>query len=210
MKDLELVWLVLGPVQTNVYIVYNKKSKECFIIDPADRADRIIAKIDELELLPKAILLTHGHFDHIGAVDGLREKYNIPSYITKNDSPMASDVEANAGLSLMGRSISCSCDELLADKDMLKLAGVEIRVIETPGHTRGSCCYYLPSEGVLFSGDTLFAGSYGRCDLEGGSEASIFRSIREKLFTLPDDTLVYPGHMDSTTIGYEKLHNILA
>ncbi len=210
MKKLEIVWLVLGPVQTNVYIAYNKESKECFIVDPADRADKIIAKIDELGLLPKAILLTHGHFDHIGAVDELREKYNIPSYITKEDSCMASDANANAGLSLMGRSVRCICDELLADKDRLELAGVKIKVIGTPGHTRGSCCFYLPSEGVLFSGDTLFAGSYGRCDLEGGSESSIFRSIREKLFTLPDDTLVYPGHMDSTTIGYEKQYNILA
>lgn len=210
MKKLDIVWLVLGPVQTNVYIVYNKGSKEAFIIDPADRADKISAKLEELGLLPRAILLTHGHFDHIAAVDELRAKYNILSYITKEDSLMAADSQANAGLSLMGRSISCSCDRLLADSDKLTLAGAEITVIKTPGHTSGSCCFYIPSEEVLFSGDTLFAGSYGRCDLPGGSEASILRSIRERLFTLQDNTEVYPGHMDSTTIGYEKKYNILA
>lgn len=210
MKDLGVYYLVLGMVGTNTFLPYNKETKECLIIDPADEGDRIIAVIEEKKLLPKAVLLTHGHFDHIMAVNDLVAKYHLPVYISKKDEEMLSDPRKNGGSGLMGITATTKADHFLQDGEQLHFLNQDITFIETPGHTRGSGCYYFPAEKMLFSGDTMFRGDCGRTDLYGGDNPAIVRSIYKKLLTLPEDVEVFPGHMDMTTIGYERKHNVVA
>lgn len=203
---MELKNLVLGPVSTNCYFLINKVTKETIIIDPADRADRIIEKLSGEQLMPVAILLTHGHFDHIMAVEEVRSTYSIPYYIHETDAELMEDPGLN-GSFLLNRDIAAKRDRVLKDKEVLTLAGFSIEVIHTPGHTAGSVCYYIPDEKALFSGDTLFCNSVGRTDLPTGSDTVILASIEERLLPLPEDTRVYPGHGMMTTIGHEKENN---
>ena len=165
--------LVLGPVMTNVYFLENPETKELLLIDPADAAERIFRKISDMEGKPVAVLLTHGHFDHILA-------------------------------------LSAKADRLLKDGDVLQLAGMEIHVLHTPGHTRGSCCYYIPDQKMAFTGDTLFCESYGRTDFPTSSSAAIQSSVRRLLKELPADTDVFPGHDSFTRIEEERKYNPLA
>lgn len=209
MSNLQIMHAVLGPVQTNCYIVSSEGNTNVFLVDPGDEAERLIQFLDNEKLSVEAILLTHGHFDHIGAVDDLKKRYpEAVVYIGKNDADMLSDAGLNASFSLMGCGMSARFDKVLRDQEKLSLLGVEITVIETPGHTAGGVCYYIPEEKLLFSGDTLFAGSVGRSDLPTGSEAALIRSCKEKLLVLPDDTNVLPGHGSATTIAYEKEYNM--
>ena len=155
---------------------------------------------------PVWILLTHGHFDHIMAADEVRKKYNIPIYASEKEETTLLNPKVN--LSVFGHgSCTLDADVYLKDLQVVELAGFSVQMIETPGHTVGSCCYYLKEEGVLFSGDTVFQGSVGRTDFPEGSTAAIVRSLHRLLDTLPDETEVYPGHDASTTIGYEKRYN---
>ncbi|MDO4338164.1 MAG: MBL fold metallo-hydrolase [Eubacteriales bacterium] len=202
MGKLELQRCVLGTVFTNCYLVKNKETGELLIIDPADAPDKIFRKVSEMNGTPVGILLTHGHFDHILAVDAVKEKYGLKVYACEQEQEMLRDPSLN-----ISRNCSIKPDVLLKDLDVFEAAGFSIQMLHTPGHTPGSCCYYLKDEGVLFSGDTLFLCSVGRTDLPGGSTAEIVRSLHRLLESLPDDTEVYPGHDDSTTIGYEKRYN---
>ena len=154
-------------------------------------------------------MLTHGHFDHIGAVEALRNAYQVPVWAAEAERELLSDVEANLSGSWTGRPIRVKADHWLQDLDCFMLAGMRIQMILTPGHTAGSCCYYLAEEHVLLSGDTLFAGSCGRTDLPTGSMNAIVRSIRERLFALPPETEVYPGHGETTSIGWEQRSNAM-
>ena len=154
----------------------------------------------------KAILLTHGHFDHIYAVNDLKKRLDVPVYAYADEAVLMGDSWMNRSKA-WAEAMTVKPDILLHDGDELDLAGFHIRVIHTPGHTAGSCCYYFEEEKILIAGDTLFYESYGRTDLDTGSEAAIMRSLREQLFLLPDDVEVYPGHGDSTTIGHEKKYN---
>ncbi len=206
MSQLKISRLVLGPVRTNCYLVYNGISKEAVIIDPADRGDRIIQTIEGLSLLPRAILLTHGHFDHIMAAEQLRDRYHIKIYVHEEELELTADPALNAAMDF-GMSGSVTADEGLEDGQVLQLAGFRIKVLHTPGHTKGGVCYYFSEDGVLFSGDTLFAQSVGRTDLPTGSYSQLIRSIKEKLLVLPEETRVFPGHDEETTIGYELTHN---
>lgn len=201
---------MLGIVGTNVYLLRNTKTSEAVIVDPADEADRIIRLCEEQNALPAAILLTHGHFDHMGAASALAESLKLPIYAYSGENVLMRDPSANGSASLAGFEASCTADREVTEGQMLKLAGFRIKVIHTPGHTAGSCCYYLPDEGVLLSGDTLFRASYGRTDLATGSTPAIVRSVRRLLKELPDATLVLPGHMGRTTIEYEKKYNPLS
>ena len=153
-----------------------------------------------------AILLTHGHFDHIMGIDSILENWNIPVYVEEEDLPIMTDPELNLSSSYTN-GYSFDGAKPLKDGQKLELAGETIEVIHTPGHTMGGCCYYLPVEHAVFSGDTLFQRSVGRTDFPNSSQDAIVRSVRERLFALPDDTIVYPGHMGETKIEYEKFHN---
>ena len=184
-KKMKLVELHLGPIRTNCYLVIQKEKKEALIIDPGDGAATVAAKLTEEGVTPKAILLTHGHRDHIGAVPELRKHYGIPVYVGAEDQEMLGD----------------------ADKDQLELAGFSIQVFHTPGHTPGGCCFYFPEEQVLFSGDTLFCGSVGRTDFPGGSSSALVTSVRRLLKELPAETEVYPGHENDTSIEQERCWN---
>ena len=206
MKKLELQNCIVGSVYTNCYFLKNKETGELLIVDPGDAADMIGRKVSEMQGKPVGILLTHGHFDHIMAADEVRKKYNIPIYASEKEETTLLNPKVN--LSVFGHgSCTLDADVYLKDLQVVELAGFSVQMIETPGHTVGSCCYYLKEEGVLFSGDTVFQGSVGRTDFPEGSTAAIVRSLHRLLDTLPDETEVYPGHDASTTIGYEKRYN---
>lgn len=198
--------LVLGPVSTNCYFIINEETKETIIVDPADKPERINAKISGEQLMPVAILLTHGHFDHIMAVEELSRTYTIPYYIHEQEAELLESPDLN-GAFMLRSNISVKRDKVFQDKEVLNLGGMNFEIIHTPGHTAGSACFYLSEEGVLFSGDTLFFESVGRTDLPTGNNVIILKSLREKLFELPEETKVYPGHGMTTTIGHEKNNN---
>lgn len=194
--------MVLGMIMTNCYIAYDDVVKETFIVDPADSADEIQLKITELGVKPVAILLTHGHFDHIGAVDELRDKYKIKVYVYEDEKDVMTS-DANLA-SMIGKRMSVEADEYLRDLQTIIIGGEKIQVIHTPGHTKGSCCFYLPDEKVLFSGDTMFCQSFGRTDFPTGSMSQLISSIKNRLLKLDDDVKVYPGHNEETKIGFER------
>lgn len=199
--------LVVGSVSTNCYIVSNEETKEAFIIDPGEEASRIERKLLDEKLDLKAILLTHGHFDHIMAVNDLLEKYKADVYIGENELELLGDTYKNCSGSMMNRPYTAKADKALRDDDVLELAGMTIKVLFTPGHTSGGVCYYLEKEEVLFSGDTVFCQSVGRSDLPTGSGRVLQESIQNKILPLPENTRIFPGHGDSTTVAYEKKYN---
>ena len=204
--NLAIRMMVLGPVQTNCYFLINEDTKEVLIVDPADRAQKIIEWINSEGLKPVAILLTHGHFDHIMGVQGVKKEYDILIYTSKDEVEVLAEPQINVS-TMMGAYLSMKADELFSDGDVLELAGMKLKVISTPGHTIGSVCFYMEEEKVLISGDTLFEASVGRSDFPTGSSRQLIESIKTRLFVLPDDTDVFPGHGGTTTIAYEKAHN---
>ena len=207
MSDFRIQTYVLGGVSTNCYLVFHDSTKEAVVVDPADNGAYVLNKCRELGVSPKAVLLTHGHFDHILAVEEICRAFSCQVYAGREEDRLLQDSSMNLS-TIMGteRTIVCA-DVLVKEKDELSLAGLKWNVLETPGHTAGSVCYYIPSEQILFSGDTLFAGSLGRTDLPTGDQKEIVSSIREKLLPLPEETKVFPGHGEGTTIGRERRYN---
>lgn len=201
--------MVLGMVGTNVYIVSNTETKQTLLVDPADHAGAILDKCKKDGLTIEAVLLTHGHFDHILAAEEIRRAVGAPIYAHEKETRLLGDARLNSSAKWMA-PFTLTADKVVKEGDSLSLAGLEITVLHTPGHTAGSCCYYLEKEGILISGDTLFRGSYGRTDLPTGNEAEIFASVHRLLSELPEEVKVFPGHMGATTIGFERKHNILA
>lgn len=198
--------LVLGPMAANCWLIINEETKELLIVDPAGEAGKIVQKITDLGVKPCAILLTHGHFDHIGALKELQSKYGLQAYVMKEEEEVLSSAQINLS-GMFGAPFTGEAQHLLEDGQELELAGFALQALHTPGHTVGGTCYYFPQEKALFSGDTLFCETVGRSDLPGGSQSVLVRSIREKLLVLPEDTKVYPGHSEETTIGWEKRYN---
>lgn len=198
---------VLGMCATNTYYVYDDETKRGLIVDPADSPDTIIAKADSLPMIPEAILITHGHFDHVLAMNKVREHYGIKVYAGLTEKQVLHDMAMNL-TSSFGMGQVFDADIYLKDGEEFETAGYHIKAIEVPGHTIGGMCYYFDKQGVLFSGDTLFCESVGRSDFPGGSASALCRGIKDKLFILPEHTKVYPGHMDETTIGNEIKYNL--
>ena len=203
---MEMKHYCVGQVATNCYFAINEETKEMLVIDPGDSAQMLAEKIKKEGLKPKAVLLTHGHFDHAMAAEELAELFGIPVYAHEAEKDTLEDSGKNVSI-MIGRRDSYHADVYVRDGEVLQLAGMELKVLYTPGHTAGGCCYYLEKEKVLFSGDTLFCQSVGRTDFPGGSMSKLVRSIKEKLMALPDEVRVYPGHMGLTTIGTERARN---
>ena len=210
MAKMSIKTAVLGSVSTNVYFLINEETKEVLLIDPADEAKLIIRYLDGEGLKPVAVLLTHGHFDHILAAAPLREHYHIPVCCHEAEKTMLEDPVMNRSGVFERRPFTLTADKTVKEGDELTLAGFSFRVLHTPGHSAGSCCYYFPEEGILISGDTLFYGSYGRTDLPGGSDEEMEASVHRLLEELPPKTAVFPGHGPRTQIGFEKQYNPLA
>lgn len=197
---------VLGPMATNCYLIENEDTKEVVIVDPAVCPDYMRAYVKRTGYEPKAILLTHGHFDHVMGIDGWVEEFQIPVYLHEEEKEVLERPEWNLSVAF-GSRYSYTNGKGVRDGEVLHLAGYDFKVLHTPGHTKGGCCYYVESEDVLFSGDTLFCSSVGRSDFPTGSMATLVTSIKDKLFCLPDDVMVYPGHDESTCIADEKRCN---
>jgi glyoxylase-like metal-dependent hydrolase (beta-lactamase superfamily II) len=198
---------VLGPVGTNCYIVSNEETKECFLVDMAACPPELVSHIKNSGLTVKAVLLTHGHFDHIMGLDRFLEEFPAPVYACAAEKELLESPQLNSSSGMLGQPYTFHGAQYVKDGDLLDIAGMKIQVIQTPGHTIGGCCYYIADEQTLFSGDTLFRASIGRTDLPTGSMGALVRSVKEKILVLPDETRVYPGHMEETTVGYEKKYN---
>lgn len=207
--SLKCTFKVVGMVQTNCYFLCNSDN-DCILVDPGDDANSIINYVESKGLQPKAILLTHGHFDHIMAVDEVKEKYQIPVYAAEAEKETLMDTAKNLSAGMGGTKLQLEADYWLKDGEELELLGEPMRCLLTPGHTKGGMCFYFPKSLILFSGDTLFQQSVGRTDFPGGSMSELLRSIREKLFVLPEDVRVYPGHGLMTSISDEKMMNPFA
>ncbi len=196
----------VGEMGTNCYLAWDAVTGRGFLVDPGEQAEKIIRVCSSYQVTPEAVLLTHGHFDHIMAAKKIRQQYQIPVYVGVHEEELLADSQMNLS-GMWAIPYTMKADKLVNDNEVLSIAGMELTVIETPGHTPGGVCYYIRKERVLFAGDTLFCESYGRTDFPGGSMFALLRSLRGKLFVLPEETEVYPGHGQATSIGYEKMHN---
>jgi hydroxyacylglutathione hydrolase len=201
--------LILGAYQTNCYVLRSgETATDCLIVDPGLEAGDLLDFLHQHELNPVAVVLTHGHIDHMAGVAALRQEYpDTKVYIHKLDAEMLIEPRHNLS-ALVGVMFKTEpADVLIQDKSTVEEAGIKLDVLHTPGHTPGGICLYSKDEGVVFTNDTLFADSIGRSDFPGGSVAQLLSNIKDRLFTLPDDTKVYPGHGPETTIAHEKAHN---
>ena len=188
----------VGIYEENCYILVDEDTKDCVIIDAGEEAGKIENEIKSMGGKPKYLILTHGHFDHVGAVEEICSKYSIPFYISRLDEEyMEKD---NSVFGTLPKASG-----YLKEGDILKFASYEIKVIETPGHTKGGLCFFVDNK--VFTGDTLFQGSVGRTDFPGGDMREIISSIKNKLLPLGDDVIVYPGHGPSSSIKFEKIRN---
>ncbi len=204
---MQIIHMELGPLGTNCYIVIDETTKKAGVIDPAYHGGFIKEQLDKQGLSLEAILLTHGHADHIGGLEELRRLTGAPVYIGEGDLSLISNSRMNLSL-FMGKEIVCQSPEhILHDGDEITIGSMVLQVLATPGHSKGGVCFYDKEAQVLFSGDTLFRCSIGRTDLYGGFYEQLLESIQEKLMVLPDSVQVYPGHGPSTDIGTERRCN---
>lgn len=204
---LEIRTYPLGPIQTNCYLVLNDE-RECLVIDPGEEGDRIINEIKKSEVRPLAILLTHAHFDHIGAVDRVRNYFDIPVHIHETEGDWLGNPDLNGSSRYPGIPLvkNKEADYFLGEGE-LKIGSFVLEARHTPGHSPGSVSFIFEEAKIAVVGDTLFKGSIGRTDLPGGDTTTLLQSIHDKLLTLDDEFIVYPGHGPSTTPGEEKNMN---
>lgn len=211
-KNVQVASMTLGMCATNTYFVFDENSKDengkmhGILFDPADRGKMIYDTLTSKDFVVDLILLTHGHFDHIGGCAEVRELSGAKIGCYEKEMAMCKDPYLNLSNDF-GTHLTIDPDILYRDGDVIEAAGLTCKLIATPGHTSGGCCYYFEKENILMSGDTLFEESVGRTDFPTSSTSELIRSIREKLFVLPDDTFVYSGHGEMTTIGHEKEYN---
>lgn len=210
MSEIRIKSMVVGMVGTNCYLVYDEETKRGAVVDPGDGAELVADAAKNLGLQIEAIFLTHGHFDHMMAANALKAAWNAKIYACEKEKEILCDCDKSLVSSYYGEAYTVTADVYVKEGDEIEAAGFTWKVLETPGHTIGSCCYYIEKEEVLFAGDTLFAGSYGRTDLPTGSGRQMVGSVTRLLKELPENVMVYPGHMDQTTIGWEKKYNPLA
>ncbi len=207
MANIITVTNVLGALATNCYMAVNTDTRETLIIDPADKADFILKRCKEQHYKVAGILLTHGHFDHIRAVPGLKKEYpDIKIYAGKEEEDVLKNVHVNMTVDFPPE-MTLDADIYVDDGEELDLIGTKIKCLHVPGHTKGGMCYYFEENKIVFSGDTLFEMSVGRSDFPTGSWEDLIENISKKLLTLPDDVVVYSGHGGKTTIGREKMMN---
>jgi hydroxyacylglutathione hydrolase len=197
----------VGPVQENCHIARRDDSDQAIVIDPGEEAPRLLEALETLELNVAAILLTHTHFDHVGAVAPLARATGADVWCPELEVPVLADIMRYVPWPEFGPFDSYDADHTVAGGERLELAGFEIDVLFTPGHSPGHVTYSMPAEQAIFSGDVLFQGSVGRVDLPGGDGPTLMQSLATLVETLPDETVVYPGHMGNTTIGRERATN---
>jgi hydroxyacylglutathione hydrolase len=199
--------LTVGPVQENCFLVRRDGSDRALIVDPGEEADRLLGVIDELGVTLEAILLTHTHFDHVGAVAPVARATGAPVWCPALETQVLANIMDFVPWEGFGPFESYDADHTVAGGETLQLAGFDIDVVFTPGHSPGHVTYVIPDEQAMFSGDVLFQASVGRTDLPGGDHATLMASIADLLARYPDETRVHPGHMGLTTLGTERAHN---
>ena len=202
---MKVKWIVVGALETNCYLVYSEDTNECIIVDPGADPDKIVQEVRSNHLNPTAIVNTHGHVDHVGANKPIKDEFDIPLYIHKEDLKLLkSALQSGFGL-MIGAKKSPTPDGFIKEGDVLELGESHLKVLHTPGHSPGSIS--LLGDGFILSGDVLFRGGVGRTELPGGSWRKLQESIQKRIFTLPPDTLVLPGHGPSTKVSFEKNSN---
>jgi hydroxyacylglutathione hydrolase len=199
--------LTVGPVAENCFLGRKEGSDRLLVVDPGEEAERILAAVEASGAAVEAILLTHCHFDHIGAVTPVARATGAPVYCPEIEVPLLADIMAFVPWEGFGPFESYEADETVAGGETLELAGMEIDVLFTPGHSPGHLTYAVRDEPAIFSGDVLFQGSVGRVDLPGGDGPTLLASIGQLLDRFPDETVVHPGHMGLTTLGAERATN---
>ncbi|MDQ4047803.1 MAG: MBL fold metallo-hydrolase [Actinomycetota bacterium] len=199
--------LTVGPVQENCFVFSREGSDRALIVDPGEEAPKLLAAIEELGPALEGILLTHTHFDHVGAVAAIARASGAEVWVPELEKPVLADINSFVPFSGFGPFEDWDAEHTVQGGERLELAGFEIDVIFTPGHSPGHVAYSIPDEGVVFSGDVLFRGSVGRTDLPGGDWPTLLESLRTLVEMLPGETTVYPGHMGVTTIGAERSTN---
>lgn len=200
--------LEVGRARANSYIIYDEESLEALIIDPGDTPKVILNMLQTKSLQPKGIILTHHHFDHIGAAKKLKKEYGCPIYIHKDDQP-ALEAQATQFWSFLVPRVKIRADKLVTDGEMISVGKVSLKVIHTPGHSAGSICIEALGEKVVFTGDTIFARGIGRTDFKGGNEIEMFKSLYEKVNHWSDDVTIYPGHGRKATMAEVRRYNSL-
>lgn len=207
MADIKIKRRILSACQTNCYYVFRDGSDEMVIIDPGDRGDIVYQDVESLGCNKVAgILLTHGHGDHTGGALQLKELTGAKIYAYEEEAELLKDPEKNLS-GWFGPAYGWEADEYFRDNQEFDMAGIHFKVLHTPGHTQGGCCYYDEADSCCFCGDTIFNGSVGRTDFYSGSARALIDSIQKRIFTLPPDTKLYPGHNEETTVAYEMKYN---
>ena len=202
-----LEMLTVGPFQENCYVIGDEATGEGALIDPGDEAARIALAVERTNLEIGWIIITHAHIDHVGAVAALVEEYACSVLMHAEAEPMLGQLPTQAMMMGLKFGTVPAVDRHIEDDEVLEVGGLELKALYTPGHAPGHLAFYLEGEGLVLSGDALFAGGVGRTDLFGGDMELLLRSIDERLMTLPDETRVLPGHGPETTIGEERAHN---
>lgn len=206
MGDIKVGYFTLGPAATNCYLVYREGSEDAVIIDPAHLGEKIFNEMARAGLNCVGMLLTHGHYDHVRGAKRLAQLSGAKTYAYEAEKAVCEDVNLNCS-KMFREEYTMTPDVYFKDNEEFDMAGIHFKVLHTPGHTPGGCCFYVEESGMLFAGDTLFKDSVGRTDFEGGSMSDLVHSIKEKIMVLPDATMVFPGHGEMTTVGDEKKYN---
>jgi glyoxylase-like metal-dependent hydrolase (beta-lactamase superfamily II) len=204
---MKLETLIVGPYEVNCFLYYNEQEGDGVIVDPGADYERIAQAVTAAAIKPTAILLTHGHGDHIAAVEAVKDRYQIPLYVGAGEEELLKNPSANVSALVGHPIVAPDPDFVLTDEQVITVGAITLKVLATPGHSPGGICYLDERHNRLFCGDTLFWGSIGRTDLPGGSLEVLLGSIRSKILTLPDTVVCLPGHGPKTTVGAERVNN---